>query len=464
VINKYQGSLALLFVLLSAVSGSQEPPRSVNSLTLAAGGDLIGPVHRMNTATDPELTQLAQLFRSADVGFANQENSVFDLHEFAGFPSAENGGGYPLRWAAHAADVKDLGISLVSVANNHATDFGPEGLVQSLKNLSAAGVVAGGAALSDVTARDPVYLKTPRGLVALVATASTFPPAAVAGPALERQDTLSKPRPGISPLHVRNVRLLPAAQLETLRQAAGPFATPEGATAIRIGDQVFEPAKTAGTRWEMNPQDESAILGSLGVARGRADLVLFAIHAHETAGNVDEPPPIAYEPAILHKANEASSPNDPRPASFEVELFHAAIDHGADVVIRTGPHVISGIEIYKGKPIFYSLASLFLDFGGERMLDTPEGEKIVVPDSWFESFVPVCVFDAHRLRAIKIYPIAIEPRAGGRSGSPSLAQGEQARTILTRLKELSAAFGTEISISGDVGIVHVPGVAGGERT
>ncbi|MDB5782044.1 CapA family protein [Caballeronia mineralivorans] len=463
-IYKSQGTLAALFVLLSVVSASQEPPHSSDPITLAAGGDLIGPVHRMNTATDPELTQVAQLFRGADVGFANQENSVFDLRQFTGYPSAENGGGYPLRWAAHAGDLKDLGISLVSVANNHATDFGPEGLAQSLNNLSAAGVVAGGAALSEIAARDPVYLKTRRGVVALVATASTFPPAAVAGPALERQDTSSKPRPGISPLHVRNVRLLPPAQLESLRQAAGPVATREGATSIRIGDQVFEPGKVAGTRWEMNPHDESAILDSLDAARGRADLVLFAIHAHETAGNVDEPPPIAYEPAILHKANEASSPNDPRPASFEVELFHAAIDHGADVVIRTGPHVISGIEIYQGKPIFYSLASLFLDFGGERVLDTPEGEKIVVPDSWFETFVPVCVFDSHRLRTIKIYPIEVEPRAGSRSGSPSLARGERARAILTRLQELSAAFGTEITLSGDVGVVQVRGVEGAGPT
>jgi poly-gamma-glutamate capsule biosynthesis protein CapA/YwtB (metallophosphatase superfamily) len=454
---RHQGYLAAALLFWTTVSSSQEPAHSRDAITVAAGGDLIGPVHRMNTVTDPELTEVAKLFRGADVGFANQENSVFDLREFAGYPSAENGGGYPLRWAAHAGDVKDLGLSLVSLANNHATDFGPEGLVQTLKNLSAAGVVAGGAGLSDVSARDPVYLKSGQWVVALVATASTFPPAAVAGPALDRQETRSKPRPGVSALHVRNVRLLPLAQLATLSRAAGPFATREGATAIRIGDQVFEPSKTAGTRWEMNPADESAILGALSSAGARADLVLFAIHAHETAGNVDEPSPIPYEPAILHKANEASSPNDPRPASFEVELFHAAIDHGADVVIRTGPHVISGIEIYKGKPIFYSLASLFLDFGGERVLDTPEGEKIVVPDSWFESFVPVCVFASHRLRAIKIYPITIEPRAGSRSGSPSLARGERARAILTRLQELSAEFMTKVVISGDVGVVPISG-------
>jgi poly-gamma-glutamate capsule biosynthesis protein CapA/YwtB (metallophosphatase superfamily) len=464
-LNKhYKWPLAAVLLLLVRVSAAQAPGHSNDSITLAAGGDLIGPVHRMNTAEDPELTAVAELFRRADVGFANQENSTFDLREFTGYPSAENGGGYPLRWAAHAGDIKDLGISLVSVANNHATDFGPEGLAQTLKNLSAAGVIAGGAGLSDVSAREPVYLKTGRGLVALVATASTFPPAAVAGPAIDRQGTRSKPRPGISALHVRNVRLLPPAQLATLRQAAGPFATLEDKAAIRISDQVFEPGRNAGTRWEMDPADEGAILAAVSSASARADLVLFAIHAHETAGNVDQPPPIPYEPAVLHKANEASSPNDPHPASFEVQLFHAAIDHGADVVIRTGPHVISGIEIYKGKPIFYGLASLFLDFGGERVLDTPEGETIVVPDSWFETFVPVCEFVSHRLRAIKIYPITIEPRAGIRSGSPSIAHGERARAILMRLKKLSAEFNTDVTISGDVGAIAIHAADGAGST
>jgi poly-gamma-glutamate synthesis protein (capsule biosynthesis protein) len=262
---------------------------------------------------------------------------------------------------------------------------------------------------------------------------------------------------------VRNVRLIPRAQFDGLREAAGPFVTPEGA-ALRIGDQIFEEDNTPGTRWEMSPSDESAILQSVSTARANAELVLFAIHAHETAGNVDEPAPIPYEPAVLHKANEASSPNDPRPASFEVELFHAIVDHGGDMVIRTGPHIMSGIEIYKGKLIFYGLASLFLDFSGERILDTPEGEKIIVPDSWFETFVPVCEFVSHRLRAIRIYPITIEAAAGSRSGSPSLARGERARAILARLKELSAAFGTEVTISGDVGVVRIPGSEGARGT
>jgi poly-gamma-glutamate capsule biosynthesis protein CapA/YwtB (metallophosphatase superfamily) len=48
---------------------------------------------------------------------------------------------------------------------------------------------------------------------------------------------------------------------------------------------------------------------------------------------------------------KAAAPNNPQPADFEPALFHAAIDAGADAVVRTGPHVLNGIEIYKGKPM-----------------------------------------------------------------------------------------------------------------
>jgi poly-gamma-glutamate capsule biosynthesis protein CapA/YwtB (metallophosphatase superfamily) len=452
--HKHNAWFAMLCLFVAGLTRSGELPPN-DSVTLTVGGDLIGPLHPMNRSGDPEFAKVADLFRNADVGFANMEGSILDLSHFVGYPAAETGGGYPVRWPSMARDIKDMGISLVSKANNHATDWGPEGLVETLRNLSDAGVVAGGAGMDSDAARRPVYLNTHEELIALVSTASTFPPSSVPGPSIEAQNTKSKARPGISVLHVQNVRLLPPALFESLRQAAGPFATNEGA-GLRISDQVFSQGKVIGTRWEMNPSDKDALLGAVQEARARADLVLFAIHAHETAGDIDEPPPVPYQPMVVHKADEAPSPNDPRPASFEVELFHAVVEQGADLVIRTGPHVIGGIEIYKGKPIFYGLGSLFLDFGGLRVLPTPSGENLVVPDSWYESFVPVSVFRSRHLETIKLYPIVIEPNAGPRSGRPSIAQGERARRILERLKELSAAFSTHLEIRDGVGLVRAP--------
>jgi poly-gamma-glutamate synthesis protein (capsule biosynthesis protein) len=45
------------------------------------------------------------------------------------------------------------------------------------------------------------------------------------------------------------------------------------------------------------------------------------------------------------------------------EIGHAAIDAGADIVLGSHTHILKGIEMYKGKPIFYSLANFALELG-----------------------------------------------------------------------------------------------------
>ena len=45
------------------------------------------------------------------------------------------------------------------------------------------------------------------------------------------------------------------------------------------------------------------------------------------------------------------------PEEYQVSMAHALIDAGADAVIGAHPHVLQGVEYYKGKPIFYSLGN-----------------------------------------------------------------------------------------------------------
>jgi poly-gamma-glutamate synthesis protein (capsule biosynthesis protein) len=46
---------------------------------------------------------------------------------------------------------------------------------------------------------------------------------------------------------------------------------------------------------------------------------------------------------------------------YQREVGHAAIDAGADLIIGTHPHILKGIEVYKGKVIFYSLGNFAMD-------------------------------------------------------------------------------------------------------
>ena len=44
-------------------------------------------------------------------------------------------------------------------------------------------------------------------------------------------------------------------------------------------------------------------------------------------------------------------------ADYQVEVGHALIDAGADVIVGHHPHSLQEVEVYKGKPIFYSLGN-----------------------------------------------------------------------------------------------------------
>ena len=68
-------------------------------------------------------------------------------------------------------------------------------------------------------------------------------------------------------------------------------------------------------------------------------------------------------------------------AMYQPKVAHAAIDAGADLILGHHPHVLKGIEVYKGKVCFYSLGNFVLSsassaeverFGSEVTLNTPD--------------------------------------------------------------------------------------------
>ena len=51
---------------------------------------------------------------------------------------------------------------------------------------------------------------------------------------------------------------------------------------------------------------------------------------------------------------------------YEWEVGHAALDAGADLIVGGHPHIIKGVEVYKGKVIFHSLSNFAFDFPPEK--------------------------------------------------------------------------------------------------
>jgi poly-gamma-glutamate capsule biosynthesis protein CapA/YwtB (metallophosphatase superfamily) len=447
--------ISLMFAVLLAgpCAAAAQPAGVPDGFTVALGGDMIGPYHPLPGPEDIGFARIADLFRKADLGFANQEGSLLDVAAFAGYPAAETGGGYVQQSPDMAKAMRGMGLTIVSKANNHATDYGTEGLVATLGALKDAGLAQAGAGMSEADARGPGYVATPRGLAALVDTASTFSPMSQAGPSVLRHGQATRPRPGISVLHLREVRLVSAAEVEHLRGLAEDGYSRPGEA--RIGDQIFRASDKDGWLWEMEPADRDAILASVQAARAKARFVLFSIHAHETAGHDDKrTPPDDFESMVIHRANEAPSPLDPRPAEFEPVLFHAAIDAGADAVARTGPHVLDGVEIYKSRPIFYGLGGLFFDRDGRRGHEIAGG-VVPFPDAQFENVVPVVAYKGGKASVIRLYPTVMADTPAD-SGIPHPADAERGRRILQRMQALSAPFGTTIRIEDGVGVIRIP--------
>jgi poly-gamma-glutamate synthesis protein (capsule biosynthesis protein) len=431
-------------------SGPPPEPTVKDGFTFAAGGDLLGPYRPRLTIEDKELSKVAKIFQSADAAFANLEGNLFDPWGFTGYPAAENGGfeqggvgSGPILPKSVAADLRSLGIRMVSTANNHSMDWGVQGLLDSMANLDEVGIAHAGTGRNLFAARAAAFLDSSRGRVALIGAASTFMPMAPAGAGGGDTRSYKAPRPGISAIRSRPIALVTDAELETLKgiakrqgnivEASDTEVTLAPNEAVFI-QQTFRRSDKPGLTYELEPGDREAVLQAIRGGKRGADAAVFSIHAHETLSGGQE-----FEAAASSLA----------PADFLQPLFHDAIDAGADIVVTHGPHVLRGIEIYKGKPIFYGLGSLFLELGRDW------------PREWFDSMVAATEFRSGRVAEVRIYPLILgtpeESRSRASQGVPHLATGADARRILEALQRSSAPYGTRIQIENSVGVIRLDG-------
>ena len=63
-------------------------------------------------------------------------------------------------------------------------------------------------------------------------------------------------------------------------------------------------------------------------------------------------------------------------AMYQREVGHAAIDAGADLIIGTHAHILKGIEVYKGKVIFYSLCNFGMDAFLSKQIKKPHAQRL----------------------------------------------------------------------------------------
>jgi poly-gamma-glutamate synthesis protein (capsule biosynthesis protein) len=372
-----------------------------------------------------------------------------------------------------------MGLKLLSCANNHATDYGDDGLLAMLAHLRRARIAHAGAGANLAEARKPAYLDTAAGRVALIAATSFYPHWTRA--ADQRPDALG--RPGVNPLDFATSYTVDDATFATLtkaserlgltqartRQRAMFFSAQEApedsADALTFLGQRFLRGKSFSVVTKAKPADLDANLRWIGEAKRQADFVIFSLHNHEygAAGALTAATNVGME----------------EPAGFVTEVAHAAIEAGADVVAGHGSHLTLGVEIYKDRPILYSLGNFIFQndnvpvfpaesyqrFGLDEkatptdFLDARTGNEtrgFPASAEYWHGIVAACDFRGGRRARLDLHPLDLghgTPRA--QRGRPMLAQGETAAAILDRVQRLSQRYGTDVSVEENIGTVKL---------
>ena len=397
-------SAALLAIACAAGPAARAQAQS-NTVTITLAGQSM--IRSDIRTTAPAEVPVIQGLLKGDVAFTNFEATVAEKDE-----SVQQGRGFLTPPEALDA-LKSYGFNLLAFASNHAFDLKAAGIQNTIREADSRKIVHAGTGNNSAEAAAPGYLHTPKGTIALIASASGL---------ITPGGSATASRPGVNELRVE------AGDRENEATEDLPGA----------------PGNTP------NPEDARRILGNIREARRRADIVIVYQHNHVFGNH-------SFSTIFSEGMAERLAPNE-----WLVRWTHAEIDAGADIVVMHGAPLLHGIEIYHRRPIFYDLGSFIYNV-------PPTLIYIIEPMSW-ESVVAYVEFQGKKLQSISLRPIALNNIGEGQPdvhnaytnnqfldtrGLPSPATGAQAGYILQRVAHESKPFGTSIQINGDAAEVVV---------
>ena len=258
-----------------------------NDVTILGVGDLV--LHRPDIKQKAE--ELQPVFRQADIRYGQLEMVVSNRGEVHN--------GLALMWRFPPEDImgfKYLGIDCASAQGNHAMEWGPTALLDTLEAAEKVGVRAFGAGKNLDEARKPVILERKGTRVAFLGY----------GSAIAFGDEADTILPGVNPMRI---------------------------TTLYEMIEHNQPGTRPRVHTIPNPEDMANMVEDIKKAKQVADVVAIAWHAgvhYTTRGEM---------------------------AQYQYTVGHAAIDAGADVIFATHAHMLKAIEVYKGKVIFHGLGN-----------------------------------------------------------------------------------------------------------
>ena len=182
--------------------------------------------------------------------------------------------------------------------------------------------------------------------------------------------------------------------------------------------------------------DETAVMDVKGIKVGLVGIYELYDHLEREQQLKDNIAKVKADGAqlivvIFHWGNETET----LPDSSQTTLGRIAIDEGADLVCGHHPHVLQGIETYKGKNIVYSLGNFC--FGGNS---SPSDMDTMIYQQTF-------TIDADGVKkdnVTNIIPCFISSAAydGYNNYQPTPAEGDEATRILGKINERSSWIST----------------------
>lgn len=360
--------------------------------TIAMVGDIFPQQALPQSA---ELADVRRLLRSADIAFGNLETPV----STRGAPAEK---WINMRMPPELlADVSDLGFDMLTLANNHMLDFGEVALRDTLDHLREHDLPYVGAGLDLDAAWRAQVLRLGEARVAFLGASSTLGPGSAA----------AEGKPGVAPIHVSEAyHLDPPASLE--QPGSAPYVHTRA--------------------WR---EDLERAIAAVEAARSEADLVVLAMHW-------------GVPPFWRSRFQDGL-------ADYQIEVGHALIDAGVDVIVGHHPHSLQEVEVYRGKPIFYSLGNFVFHHNRGPVRDTPVSRNAPYGVSvdrrnrnWSETIIVLADLAADGAVTYTLQPALLDA-----VGNPQLLRGDEAQALIARLDEMSP--NARISFRDGRGYLHL---------
>ncbi len=369
---------------------------SARRITVAAVGDVM--VDRENPKSIFSLA--GELIRKADISFCQLETAYSDK----GSQSSSGPRGAMAHDLRNYAALPSTGFRVVSMASNHAMDWGKDALIDCNDRLRRDGLAPVGAGSDIEEARRPVVIEQGGTRIAFLSYCSVAPKGYYA----------SDGKPGVAPMRA-------ITHYEPLEDDQP--GTPCEILTYPLGEDLAE------------------LIHDIERARSQADVVAVSLHWG-----------IHYFRALI--------------ADYQPLVAHAAIDAGADIILGHHPHMLKGVEIYKGKVILYSLGNFAFDSHPkavdaiwymrrrsvyEGLFKAPkreEGSAYRFQPESRNSIIAKLAIEDKQIQQISLVPILINPQAQPEPLSASERKGKEVIQYLmdiTREARLNGSF----TIEGD---------------